>query len=126
MIEQDVYTQLSNHAGLTALVGVKIYPLIAPQGAQAPFVVYQKVSRIPAYSHSGYSTYQKVRLQISCFAETYLEAKNIAAQVVDAMETWPDANAKVMSVFLDDETDIYDERTMLYHVPVDFIVEYGE
>ena len=43
-IDEAVYTYLSGYAGLTALVGKRIYPDIAPQQAIYPCLTYQMLS----------------------------------------------------------------------------------
>lgn len=122
-IETDLYTQLSTHAGLTALVSTKIYPVLAPQKVDLPYCVYLKVSNVRQYSHQGFSNLERVRLQISCFAKTYSTAKDVAAQVIAAMEAW--SASSVQAVIPDGEEDLYEEDTETYHIPLDFIVWYG-
>ena len=127
MIEEDLYSHLSTYAGLTALVGDRVYPVAAPQGIKPPFCVFLKVSNQRQYSHQGFSNLEQARLQVSCYADDPLEAKQVAAQVTAAMEAWPGVNVKAQAVFQDDETDLHDEyqSTGLYHVSVDFLVWYG-
>lgn len=125
MIEEDLYSHLSTFTGLTALVGDRVYPVTAPQTVQAPFCVFFKVSDARIYSHQGFSGLERVRVQISCYAETYLEAKQVAEQVTAAMEAWLAANVKVQASFQENELDMYDSETGLYHVPVDFFIWYG-
>ena len=40
----NVYTTLSTHAGLIALVSTRIYPVVSGHAGTSPFVVYQQVA----------------------------------------------------------------------------------
>ncbi|MCW5933968.1 MAG: DUF3168 domain-containing protein [Fimbriimonadia bacterium] len=43
-IEQSLYTALTSEAGITAVVGTRVYAYLAPQGAVMPYIVYAPVS----------------------------------------------------------------------------------
>jgi hypothetical protein len=117
-MEQALYTRLSTYAGLVALVSTRIYPLVAPQNATKPYITYSRISTQREYSYSGYSNLQRVRFQISCYAETYAAAKAIAIQVMAAVEAW----TAVQAAFVENQTDLFEKETKLYHVPVDIFV----
>lgn len=125
MIEEDLYSQLSTYEGLTALVKTRIYPLVAPQTVQVPFCVYTKISNERQYSHGGFSNLERVRMQVSCYAETYAGTRAVVAQVIAAIAAWPAVNAKVQAALQENEVDFYDDGTQLYHLPVDFFIWYG-
>lgn len=124
MIEEDLYSYLSTYAGLVALVDTRIYPLVGPQKVTAPYCTYQKISPGRMYSHSGFSGLSKPRMQVSCYGSTYAQVKAVAAQVIAAVEAWPGAS-NIQAAFVENELDMYDPETGLYHVPVDFFVQYG-
>lgn len=130
-METDLKTQLFGHAGLTALVGTRIRPVLAPGKLEAPYCVYMVVSQVRQYSHDGYGNLDRYRAQISCFTQDkdgssgYGQAAAVAAQVIAAMEAWPAANVRVQACFLEDRGDLYEEETGYYHIPLDFIVWYG-
>jgi hypothetical protein len=123
-IEEELQSLLSNHDGLTAIVGDRIYPGgKAPQTITPPFLVHMKISDVREYSHQGFSGLSRMRIQVSCFAGMYVTVKTMAAMVTDIMESW--SAAKVQAVFREDEQDMYDETTAIFHIPLDFIVWYG-
>lgn len=124
-VETDLYSRLSTYADLATLVSTRIYPFVAPQSVNKPYCTYQKISSGRMYSHSGYSGLQRPRMQVTCYAETYAQAKAVAAEAIAAIEGWPAANASVQSAFFENEEDFYDEETKLYQIPVDFFVYYG-
>ena len=125
-IQSALYSQLSTYAGLIALVSTRTYPGAAPDTVADPYCVFFQVSRRPVYTHQGATGLSEYRMQVSCFAKTYDSVKAIAAQVELAMEAWMAANSNVQACFLDDEQDINEEESEYYHVPLDFLVQYGE
>lgn len=121
MLEKDLVGKLKE----VTLVNNKFYPLIAPEGTIPPYLVYSKVSSSRGYTLSGYNGTSTARMQISCYAKSYLEVKNVAQQVIKTLELW--SNAKnIQGAFNENEIDMYDEETQLYHTPVDFIIDYKE
>lgn len=125
MIEEDLYSHFSTYSGLTSLVGTRIYPIVAPQNVKAPYCVYSKASNQREYAHDGFCNLARSRMQVSCFADDPLEAKQIAGQVTAAMEAWPAVNAKAQAVLQQNESDGYGDTTGLFHIPLDFIIFYG-
>lgn len=119
MIESALYTRLSTYAPLTALVGTRIYPLVAPQGTTLPYCVYRKVSPGRQYTLDGYAI-ERPRMQVSCYGATYGQAKGVAVQVTAAVESW----AAVGFGWQVGEVDLHEKDTGLYHVPVDFFIWY--
>lgn len=125
MIEEDLYSHLSTCAGLTALVGTRVYPLMAPQKVTPPYCVYFKVSSVREYSHGGFSGLQRSRIQISCYGKTYPSVKAVAVQVIAAIESWQGVNVSVQSALPEDEIDIYHDESELFHTAIDFFAWYG-
>ena len=121
----DFYTRLTTYAGLTALISTRVYGGDnAPDKATKPYCVYSQVSAGRKYTHGGYAGIQRPRMQVNCYAETYEVAKEVAAQVTAALESWSVANVQVGAAFQDNEVDLYEKDTGLYVVPVDFFVWY--
>lgn len=121
MIETALYSRLTTYAPLEALISTRVYAVAPPQDVVLPYCVCSKVSNQRQYSHDGYSSLQRPRIQVSCFATGYLIAKQIAEQVIAALESWPGAD-NVQAAFMENEIDLYEQDTKLYHVPVDFLI----
>jgi gamma-glutamylcysteine synthetase len=121
---EDFYGRLSTYPGLVALVNDRIWPVEAEQGVKEPYCVYEQVSGGRRYSHSGYSNLQRSRMQVNCYADTFEAAKEIAAQVTAALESWSEANVKAVGSFQQNEIDMIDIDTGFYVVMVDFFVWY--
>ena len=113
--ETALFDKLSS--GVT-LVGSRIYAGVAPQGTATPFIVYSKVSAEKQYAHSGAGGLTRDRLQVSVYSTGYLAAKKVVKQVETALESWP----SVQAAFKQNELDLRDEATNLFHVPVDYFI----
>ena len=127
-VEQLTIETLLNHAGVSAIVGTKVYPLVARQTISAPYIAIFKVSDVREYSHCGYSGLKRVRMQINCYTKdgdpsAYETVKNLAEQVKDAMENMV-GGAK--AVFQDSDVEDYDTETRFFKVILDFIIEFKE
>jgi len=119
-IEETLFTRLSTHAGLIALVGARIYPLVAPEGVAKPFVIYQRISTGGPHTMGTDPPLESPRFQVSAYGDTYSSAKTVAVQILAALQDY--TNATIQRSFYENATDIYEPGTFLYHIPADFIV----
>lgn len=105
MIESAIYSLLSTNAGLTALVGAKIFPVITTEGTTAPFVVYS-VKTKPSYTHDGRGD-DTTTLEVLAYAKKYIDACSIINAVRAAIElksgTW--AGTTINELTIDEITD---------------------
>lgn len=118
MIEADIYAHLRTN--ITA-VNNRIYPTVASPTADRPYIVYQRISGSRVHDKSGQTGLAHPRIQVAVWADTYGEAKTIARDVRKAMNAFPGGN-----VFVDGETDRYEEDTKIYGCTLDFIIWHTE
>lgn len=116
-IEDELFAALDGHAGLTALVVSRIYPIKANQSATYPLLVYQRISNSQYNGLSGSSGLANSRYQISAYADTYASARAVADQVVLAM-----AAATVTSILKSRIDTDFDDVSDKYRVILDFSV----
>jgi hypothetical protein len=98
-----------------------VYPLRLPEDPELPAVVYQQVGGPRDYSHDG-EAFTNARWQITTWAETYLEAKALAEEVVAALSAWDDTSGTYVArsvTFITNEIDLYDADAELFYVPVE-------
>lgn len=128
MIEAGLYTHLTTDAGVSALIGTRLYPLIMPQDETTPASTYQRVSTTPTYAHGGDCSVDMVRIQIDNYAESLLAAKTLAAAVRTALSGYSGAMgaATVQALFMDSERDFDDPTTDLFRVTQDFLITFKE
>jgi hypothetical protein len=124
-LKSSLYTYLSTYAGLTALIGTRIYPAAeVPQGLKT-YCAYSQLSNDRTYSHQGFSHLEDTDLQINCYAETTLSADAIAAQVTLAIEAWPAANADAQAAFVNTISDLYEPQTDLHFSAVEVSISHS-
>lgn len=111
MIEQTIYTALTTGSPLTA-AGTRVYPMLMPQNPTYPALTYQRIASAPVASLDGMSNLDRVRMQVDCWALTYLAAKNLAAQVR--------AELTLINALLLLELDDYEPNEKVYRVTMDF------
>lgn len=80
-IEQDLYTVLAGHGGLSALVGTRIYQVAFPQGAEFPCVTFQVISEPTDQGVPGNIIGSHPRFQITGWALDRDEVANVGAQI---------------------------------------------
>lgn len=86
LIGKTIYNILSANTELTAMVGNKIYPLIAEQSTTYPFVIYYRdnvsVNRV---SKDGYGE-DEVNFTVVCVSDNYSQSVDIANTVRKVLE----------------------------------------
>ena len=131
IIEHAIRSHLLAQSALVALIGQKLYYVTAPQTVDDPYVVFFKVSAVPEYSLTGHSKLINARFQFSIFASTYLMTKQIAAQIQLALQD--KCNQVIggvggvnVSVQFEDEQDLFEAESGLFHCPVEYFIQYNE
>lgn len=113
--EASLYTALTDHAGLTALVSARIYPLVIPPDPTLPAIAYQRIVSTPVETmdQSG-SGVDRVVFQVTAWSTTNAEAHSVIAQVDLAMAA---ASFAVVTLSVRDD---YDYETKLFGVSTDY------
>jgi hypothetical protein len=114
MIEKQLVAILMADAAVQAIAGARIYPMRRPQDDPAPCVVYQRISTAPVKNIEGDSGLDSVRLQVSCWATAYADAKALAAAVRSAI------NASDLKSATEMEMDDQDAETREFRVMTDY------
>jgi len=123
-IESSIYSRLTAYAGVSDLVSTRIYPVVMPQGTTFPAITYQTNTREKNPTFGADSTISSKEMRITSWADTYSEAKDLADEVLGALNRW--TSGDVQEVFHDDEGDTYNEELDKYGVYMDFVVWFNE
>jgi len=83
-----IYSILTNDSDVSAIIGTKVYPQIAAQGAAFPFVVYVLQDNSPSDTKSGVSTLDEVRYDIVAAAETYATLSSLTERIRLALDRY--------------------------------------
>lgn len=124
-IEATLFTRLSGFAGLNALVASRIYPLVAPEGATYPLLVYQRISTQPRESCMVADVgIVRSRVQFTAWAETFKAARAVLDQVRQALQRY--SASGVQDIYIVGENDLYDPEVLKYGAALDAEVVYEE
>jgi hypothetical protein len=134
VIGKAIHARLKAHAGTTALVESRIYPMRLPQGPTYPAVRYQVIGAPREYVMGGATGDVHARVQVDCYAETYEGAKAVAEQVRLALSFFAGTSGGIVveRIFVDDERDmdepqlVHEGEQGVYRVMQDHIAHYAE
>jgi hypothetical protein len=112
-IGEAIYNRAIAHAGLSALIGKRVYPKQTPEGGVLPAVVYRRISAVREHASGSDPGLVTARYQFTGLAQTYSGSEALAAQVRSAFSRWSatDGTVVIQGVFLDNETDSEDYPT---------------
>lgn len=129
-IEEALYAHLSTHAGLTALVGTRIYPQRLPQTPTLPAVTFFRVSGPTIQDFDG-TAKTRARFQLDCWAEgdtAYADAHEVADQVIAALDGYGGQMGGAGGVWCDatliNDRDLPDPDTGWHRVSQDYEIWY--
>lgn len=120
--EQVLLRTLLDDAGLSVLVGDKVFALFIPAGIQLPCVTFQRIGGMPANTLAGHSGLEEIDLQIDAWGRRYDEAKAVAKAVRAAMP----ANGPRFGAHLIEDQDLYEDGTNYFRVSMEFKVWFLE
>lgn len=124
---------LLRQVNLQSVVSGRIYPR-APQNAVYPQIIVTQVSGVPVVALDGVDGLTRGRLQLSCTARTYGDAKNLADLVTSKTPTGINGyrgNPGIrLSCWIDAEMDEAEAPRdaadiAKYHTHLDLVVWYG-
>jgi hypothetical protein len=107
-----IYNILANNAGVSALVGNRISPLVLPQGSAFPAIVYSEININPNFTKDANSRLDQTRVQIDCLALTYEDASELADAVRDALNVVTPGEYNGVNVFyiqFDNQQEFFDD-----------------
>lgn len=86
-VDPEISSVLSAASPVVAIVSTRLYPLVAPQDSDTPYVVWQRISTVVDGAHDSDGTVELHRslFQFSCFADTFAEVDALAAAVRTAL-----------------------------------------
>src|SRR5690606_2858616 len=131
-VEVLVRQRLLASPEVQALVGTRISPVGGrpDKGPKAalPAITYQRISNRWLTSHEGSLGASQPLVQLSCWAETWSEARAVAAAVRQALDGWIDysSDPPIHGVTIEGDLDEYDADAKVYHVPLSVRVRAGE
>ena len=131
MMAADLRSVLLASAGVTGIVSQRVSWAERPQGSALPALVLTQISGAPTYVLRGPSNYTEARVQVDCWASTFLAARQLADAVRAALSGFSGVrgSTRFHGVFLDAERDLRDAETdgaeRFFRVSQDFMVHHS-
>lgn len=137
-IEASLFTRLSTHAGLSALVSTRVYPFHLPQNPTYPAVSFTKVSSERISAMGSDTGVVRKRFQVSAWgqkngAKSGVEnVYDVAVQIRAALQRWSGTvgGVVIQDTFIVNELDLFEPGPSaehhVYHVPVDVEIIHEE
>jgi len=112
MIEDTIYTLLS-------AVGT-VFPKVAKQTQDAPYMVYTVVSSVPSKRKNGVSITDIMRLQIDVYGPTAKAVYTLYESLRTALDYT--SSGSITHISYDSHQDFFDESADYYRRSVDFLI----
>lgn len=87
-IESQMYSYLTTHTSLKALVSTRVYPVIIPLVAELPAIAYQVLSDPPLETHQGVTGFHQMTVQFTVQDHSYNGALTVTNMLISAMNAW--------------------------------------
>lgn len=108
-------------AAIAGLVADRVYPDIAPEKTQLPYITYQQVGGDAVnYTDKTVPNSRNARVQVNVWAATRLAASALADQVEDALRVVTSFDTEVLGA----RVSVYEQDTKLRGARQDFSVWY--
>lgn len=113
-IEEDFQNFVANVAAVRTLIFAnsieRMFPAYAPDSATLPYIVYRRASTNRGRNHSGPNTKATVTFEVTCWADSYDNAIDLANKVrvgIDGKKgTW--GSSAIGYCFVMNETDVFE------------------
>jgi hypothetical protein len=128
-MEEALIAYLLATPAITSLTGTRIYWMEIPQGSAYPAVRLQVISTVPDYTYEGAQGLKRSRVQVDCYAGSYLGSKAVARTIETLIsgEKFTQGPVRFEGCFMDAERDGFEPTAppdKLFLTSLDFIVNY--
>ena len=128
MISTAIYSILYANAAVKAVVSNRIYPNMATQTAQHPYIVYSVVSKVPTDSKDNGTGFDRYRLQVDCIGSNFSDIEDLAVKVRTALDrkTGSHGSMTIIQITYENTVDVTSEfsedSTQIFQKAVDFMI----
>jgi len=124
IVGKAIYYLLTNATDVTDVVSTRIYPEVAQQDSDLPFIVYNVTNNEPTDTKPEPSKLDTAQVEVNIYAESYTEAIDLAVAVRAALDrvkgTYNGVN--VQSIQYQNEVIDFDEPQRAYNIGADYDV----
>jgi hypothetical protein len=131
-IEETFRTHLAGNAAVAAIVGARIYPMVASQPAAFPYIVYQVISSPEYIVKPRVATLRLVRkrIQVDGYAKgngAYAAIKSLEAAIKAAAYLFTSSvNDSIVETRVLDASDDSEPEEGIYRVSIDVSILFNE
>jgi len=126
-LRTDIFDRCTTggHAGLSALIALRCYPVRLPENYTVPCLRYRVISSSNDYARDRDSApgRAKYRIQFDCYAATSDAANALADKLVDAWDGYNGTGCPLGKCFVQNRTDSYAVQLNQHRVIVDVQIE---
>jgi hypothetical protein len=128
MIEDAIYSRLSQDATLIGLISGRVYPVIAPQGVASPYLVYLKVVEIATGTLCAQDPMVRDLFQFDSYAKTFKQSTLIAKAMRDSLIDFRGTvdDTYIASIRLDTEMHVLEPEPGLFRVSTSLFIWHGD
>jgi hypothetical protein len=128
VIEDALYSLLSQDATLSALIVDRVYPVMAPQGVAAPYLVFLKVVEMASGTLCAQDPMVRDLFQFDSYAKTFKQATLIAKAMRDSLIDFRGAvdGTYIASIRLDNEMHVLEAEPGLFRVSTSLFIWHGD
>lgn len=123
-IESDLVAVLTGDAGIAALVGQRVYPLVLPQNPTLPAIVYQEVQGTARAGADGDMGQRESRFLVSWWASSFSAVKVGKGLMLGLLSGY--SGGDIERIEVDGLRDDYDPETNRFRQQVELVVYWIE
>lgn len=123
MIGKVIYGRLSTDEAITGVCGLNIFPDIAPQNVQYPFVVYTIINSTPVDFKDGQSNLEEINVQIDVYTNNYETTQSLANNVRNRLDRFSGSvnGVSVQTItYVSSDSQVYNADLNVYWMSIDF------
>jgi hypothetical protein len=126
MIGKVIYGRLSTDVAVTGVCGLNIYPDIAPQNVQYPFIVYTIINSTPVDFKDGQSNLEEITLQLDVYTNNYETTQTLSNAVRNRLDrftgTLNSVNIQTIK-YMSSDSQVYNADLNVYWMSIDFMAK---
>jgi hypothetical protein len=126
MIGKVIYGRLTTDAAVTGICGLNIFPDIAPQNVQYPFMVYTIINSLPVDFKDGQSNLEEITLQIDVYTNNYETTQTLVNNVRNRLDRFVgtvNGIAVQTLKYMSSDSQVYNADLNVYWMSVDFMAK---
>lgn len=123
-IESELFDLITEDAGVTALIGTRMYPRLMPAGATLPCVVYDEMAAATEVRADGDTGLRTGQFKLHYWDRSYSGIKAGKAALLQAINGYQ--GGSIDRIEVNAMRDDYEPETMYYRQIVEFEVRYSD